>query len=549
MLHAGDLVCVTGASGFIASELVASLLSRGLRVNGTVRSLSKSAHLKALPGAERLSLFEADLLGDGVAFDPAVAGCGVVFHTACPFVVTTRAAELGESFFVTPAVRGTEAVLAACARAGGAALRRVVLTSSCAAIFKKNVPADHVYDEATWNDPEELATRKMWYSIGKTMQERAAWAFMDEQKPAWDLVAINPCMVAGSARQPALNASLENVLDLLNGSKEKVPNFKCVVRHKRHPAHAPPYVTPPPPSSSPPPSMPWVHLRDVVDAHIAAAEKTDAAGRYLMIGSWVGLSASCGFLRSAYPAFSPLIPTELEGPEGAAPAALANYDSGKVEALLGRPLLGLDAMLRDSVESLLAHGHLTPPGAFPAAAARFCDPFAPTARLELRFAAPGGGRGRAVWEGGDTTPTLGAAFPSVRLAGAPPGALLTFILTDADAPSVADPKFAEWQHWVHVNAVAGAEVLESGESITAYFGPAPGKDTGRHRYALVAYAQPGPIAPTEERVGPTSGFPPRRSFNSRAFAAKYSLVPLAVVTFLCEWDSSQPALAARLSAP
>lgn len=228
-MNPGDLVCVTGASGFIASELVANLLARGLRVNGTVRALAKASHLAALPGAaERLTLFEADLLGDGAAFDPAIAGCCVVFHTACPFIVTARAAELGESFFVQPAVKGTEAVLAACARAGGAALRRVVLTSSCAAIFKKNVPADHCYDEATWNDPEELATRKMWYSIGKTLQERAAWAFVDAQKPSWDLVAINPCMVAGPARQPALNASLENVLDLLNGSKEKTPNFKCV---------------------------------------------------------------------------------------------------------------------------------------------------------------------------------------------------------------------------------------------------------------------------------------------------------------------------------
>ena len=297
--------------------------------------------------------------------------------------------------------------------------------------------------------------------------------------------------------------------------------------------------------------MPWVHLKDVVDAHIAAADKAEASGRYCMIASWVGLSASTAFLRDAYPAFAPLIPTELDAPEGAPAAPLASYSSAKVEALLGRPLLGLDAMLRDSVESLLAHGHLTPPGAFPAAGARFCDPFVPAARLELRFAAPGGGggagHGRAVWEGGETTPTLGAAFPSIRLLGAPPGALLTFILSDADAPSVADPKFAEWQHWVHVNAAAGAELPASGESITAYFGPAPGQGSGRHRYALAAYAQPGPIAPTEERVGPASGFPPRRSFNSRAFAAKYKLTPLAILTFFCEWDAEQPALAAKLN--
>jgi hypothetical protein len=299
--------------------------------------------------------------------------------------------------------------------------------------------------------------------------------------------------------------------------------------------------------------MPWVHLRDVVDAHIAAADSPGAAGRYCMIASWEGLSASCAILRGAYPAFAPHIPSELDAPEGAPAAPLSLYSSAKVEALLGRPLRGLEAMLRDSVDSLLAHGHLTAPGAFPAAGARFCEPFAPAARLELRFAAPGGAPGRAVWEGGETTPTLGAAFPSIRLVGAPPGALLTLILSDADAPSVADPKFAEWQHWVHVNAAADAvgaglpAAAWGGESITAYFGPAPGQGSGRHRYALAAYAQPGPIAPTEERVGPASGFPPRRSFNSRAFAAKYGLTPLAIVTFFAEWDPAQPALAAKLN--
>ena len=153
-----------------------------------------------------------------------------------------------------------------------------------------------------------------------------------------------------------------------------------------------------------------------------------------------------------------------------------------------------------------------------------------------------------MWEGGETTPTAGASFPDVTLVGASADALYTFILSDADAPSVADPKFAEWQHWVAVNAKGGD--VSTGESITAYFGPAPGKDSGRHRYAVTAYEQAaGAVAPTEERIGRQSGFPPRRSFNSRAFAAKYSLKPVAIVTFLCEWDAAVAELAASLAPP
>ncbi|KAL9142422.1 hypothetical protein ABFS82_14G167900 [Erythranthe guttata] len=86
----GKVVCVTGASGFIASWLVKLLLHRGYTVKATVRNLgdpSKVAHLKALEGAkERLELFEANLLEEG-SFDAAVDGCDGVFHTASPVLI------------------------------------------------------------------------------------------------------------------------------------------------------------------------------------------------------------------------------------------------------------------------------------------------------------------------------------------------------------------------------------------------------------------------------------------------------------------------------
>lgn len=109
----------------------------------------RGRRLRALPGAaERLKLVEADLLGGPAslaAFTAAFSGSRVVFHTACPFVVTARAAELGEEFFVEPAVQGTLRVLEAAAAVGSVA--RVVLTSSTAAILEKDVPEGHVYDE------------------------------------------------------------------------------------------------------------------------------------------------------------------------------------------------------------------------------------------------------------------------------------------------------------------------------------------------------------------------------------------------------------------
>lgn len=79
--------CVTGASGYVASQLVARLLRGGHTVRGTVRNASdpKVAFLKALPNADtRLTLHEADLLKPG-SFDSVVDGCDYVMHTGTTY--------------------------------------------------------------------------------------------------------------------------------------------------------------------------------------------------------------------------------------------------------------------------------------------------------------------------------------------------------------------------------------------------------------------------------------------------------------------------------
>jgi nucleoside-diphosphate-sugar epimerase len=80
-------VCVTGASGFVASWLIKRLLEAGYHVIGTVRDPSnrdKVSHLWRLPSAkERLQLVRADLMEEG-SFDDAVMACEGVFHTASP---------------------------------------------------------------------------------------------------------------------------------------------------------------------------------------------------------------------------------------------------------------------------------------------------------------------------------------------------------------------------------------------------------------------------------------------------------------------------------
>ena len=128
-------VLVTGGNGYIASWLVKYLLEDGIDVHATVRDPSndtKVGHLKQIAkGASgTLTLFEADLLHDG-AFDEAMTGCELVFHTASPFVIS--GIKDPQKDLVDPAVQGTRTVLESANRVSS--VKRVVLTSSVVSIY------------------------------------------------------------------------------------------------------------------------------------------------------------------------------------------------------------------------------------------------------------------------------------------------------------------------------------------------------------------------------------------------------------------------------
>jgi dihydroflavonol-4-reductase len=248
MINKNEPVCVTGAAGFIASHIVEQLLAGGYRVRGTVRSLAKEgdvAHLKRLPGAaERLELVAADLLADG-AFDRAVEGCAAVMHTASPYTLNAKDPQRD---LVDPAVKGTRNVLASCRKAGS--VRRVVLTSSMAAITDEP-DSDHVLTEEDWNTRSTLERNP--YYLSKTLAEREGWRFIDEEKPAFDLVVINPFLVIGPSHAKAVNTSNQVFLDLLSGAYPGIMNF----------------------------TWGFVDVRDVARAHVLALETPGARGRHI----------------------------------------------------------------------------------------------------------------------------------------------------------------------------------------------------------------------------------------------------------------------------
>ena len=152
-----DLILVTGASGYIATHIVKQLLEAGYRVRCTVRSLKnekKVAPLRKLVASPKYEpeFVEADLL-DEKSWINAVKGCTHVLHTASPF---PDAIPDNEKELIEPAVNGTLFVLRACVQEG-TLVKRVVLTSSIAAVAGDVFGHGRLYTEADWPDVNLLA--------------------------------------------------------------------------------------------------------------------------------------------------------------------------------------------------------------------------------------------------------------------------------------------------------------------------------------------------------------------------------------------------------
>lgn len=247
-----ELVLVTGGTGFIGVHCIVRLLAEGTRVRATVRTPQRADDLRALVrlgGADPagLEIATADLLDDA-GWPAAVRGATHVLHVASPFPARQPK---DEDELIAPARDGAMRVLRAARDAG---VRRVVQTSSFAAIGYGRPHPGRRYTEADWTDPE--ATGITPYVRSKTFAELAAWDFVGREGGALELTTVNPVAVFGPAIGTDLSASLELLLALLNGRYPAVPRG---------------YVN-------------AVDARDVADLHVRAMRHPDAAGgRFLAV--------------------------------------------------------------------------------------------------------------------------------------------------------------------------------------------------------------------------------------------------------------------------
>jgi dihydroflavonol-4-reductase len=329
---------VTGATGFIAKHIVLQALNAGHTVTASVRALSRgdevqaaiAPHLTDPAHLGRLRFVPLDLTQDA-GWPEALAGQDALIHTASPFPIDEPQ---DPEDVIRPARDGTRRALTAAAAAG---VRRVVLTSSCAAIWEQ-IRAPAIATEADWSDPDTPGMQA--YSRSKTIAEREAWRIAGARGLA--LTTINPSVVLGPPLDAHYGSSVSLIARLLSGRDALTVDAAYGV----------------------------VDVRDVACLHLAAIDHPDSAGeRFIANAGTLHFREMGQIAKAAHP--------ERRAPTRVAPSWLvrliARVDPGmrsalphlgvhvlasnaKATRLLGHPFIAPDEALRASAEALIAMG-------------------------------------------------------------------------------------------------------------------------------------------------------------------------------------------------
>jgi len=246
-------VLVTGGSGFIGGHALLQLLAAGHEVRTTVRDPGREAGVRELLRAngadagERLRFFAADLTSDE-GWKEAISGCDFALHVASPFPETLPK---HDDELIVPAREGALRVLRAARDAG---VRRVVLTSSFAAVGYGHPQQQAPFDETAWTnlDGGDVSA----YVKSKTLAERAAWDFVAREGGGLELATVNPVGVFGPVLGADYATSILLVQRLLAGAMPGCPQLRFGI----------------------------VDVRDVVDLHLRAMVDPAAKGeRFLAV--------------------------------------------------------------------------------------------------------------------------------------------------------------------------------------------------------------------------------------------------------------------------
>jgi dihydroflavonol-4-reductase len=305
-------VLLTGAGGYIGKHVALQLLNKGYHVRASVRDLKRSQevkdaitpHLASGVDLEKSLTFVLLDLNKDSGWDEALAGVDVLMHTASPFPI---ASPKNEDEIIRPAVDGTLRALRAAKAAG---VKRVVLTSSVAAIYGCDLPAGvSEFDETMWTDVTH-PVGSVAYTKSKTLAEKAAWDFIKSEASDIALTTINPVLVMGAPLDRHYGSSISVVERVLKGKDPMLPDLRFGI----------------------------VDVKDVAKMHIECIDVKSTFGQRILASSGtLSFVQIAEIIKSAYP--------ESKTKTGKAPNLLikflANFDADikAVLPMLGKPML------------------------------------------------------------------------------------------------------------------------------------------------------------------------------------------------------------------
>lgn len=255
-------VFVSGATGFIAQHIIKQLLEKNYHVIGSVRSTEKGDLVGKLFNSPNFSYEIVEAIDNPHAFDSALEKhpeVDVFLHTASP---ATFESDNLEKNVLKPAIDGTKNVLSAI-HAHGKNIKKVVVTSSITALVNLRKPITSTVNEQSWNDitwEQALSNGLSAYAGSKTYAEKAAWEFVELNKPTFTLTTVNPVYVFGPQAYDSSAKGTLNVTNMIVISNLRLKEGDQV----------------------PDTVGSFVDVRDVARAHIAAFEK-DAANKRLLV--------------------------------------------------------------------------------------------------------------------------------------------------------------------------------------------------------------------------------------------------------------------------
>ena len=325
-------VLVTGATGYVAGWLVSRLLDEGFTVHAAVRDPSnanKTGPLQALADSKpgTIKFFTADLL-DPDSYKEAMQGCAVVFHTASPFTVTVADPQRD---LVDPALNGTRNVLESANEVES--VRRVVVTSSCAAIYGviedvAKAPGG-VLTENDWNTSSSLTVTP--YNYSKTLAEKAAWEMAGAQD-RWKLVVINPALVLGPGISPDQTSESFSYMKAFGNGALK--------------------------DGAPPREIGMVDVRDVAEAHMRAGFVPEAKGRHITFAEAHGFIYIADVLREKFGTAWPFPTAEAPSSE---PKLAWRADNSRSQRELGLVYHPVSTAITDMFAQLVEVGAILRP--------------------------------------------------------------------------------------------------------------------------------------------------------------------------------------------